>query len=54
MTQPAQAPVSRPLWWLAWAVFVGALALVVWLWATPLADISDLPGQTPVHDVAGR
>ena len=54
MTSSDQAPVSRPLWWFAWAVFIAAAGLLIWLWVTPLASTADLPGQTPLHDVSGR
>jgi hypothetical protein len=54
MTAPAPAAIWRPLWWLAWAVFVAALGMLIWLWVVPLATTADLPGQTPLHDVSGR
>ncbi len=54
MSTPAEETVPRPLWWLAIAVFIAAAGLFTWLWVTPLATVSDLPGQTPLHDVSGR
>lgn len=54
MSPSTRGSVSRPLWWLAWVVFVGALGMLIWLWVVPLATTADLPGQTPLHDVSGR
>ncbi len=54
MNSPAPAEVPRALWWAAWGVFVFALGMLIWLWTTPLATTSDLPGQVPLHDVSGR
>lgn len=54
MTSPDDAQVARPLWWLAWVVFVAAGGMLAWLYWMPLATTSDLPGQVPLHDVSGR
>ena len=54
MSTSQQEPLPRPLWWLAWVVFVVAVGMLIGLWVTPLATVTDLPGQTPVHDVSGR
>jgi len=46
-----QRSAPRWMWWSVVALSVVNLAVLAYLWWTPLPDLSVIPGHTPEHDL---